>query len=314
MNAPKLYLVIPCYNEEEVLEDTAGKLKTLMGSLAAEGRVAPDSRVLFVDDGSRDRTWSLIEALHGKDPLYEGLKLAHNAGHQNALWAGMMEVKDRCDALVSIDADLQDDPNAIRGFLDEYRNGCDIVYGVRGERTTDTAFKRVTAQGFYKLLAVMGVETVYNHADYRLMSSRAVNALAEYGEVNLYLRGMVPTLGFKTAEVRYARGERLAGESKYPLKKMLALAGQGITSFSVKPILLIAVIGVILAAIGALLGIAAIIAAAAGKSALVLTILFAAFFTGGLQLAAISLVGVYVGKTYMEAKHRPKYIIEKKLG
>ena len=236
MKIPVLYIVIPCYNEEEALPITAKRMAELLDDLTQKQLIDAKSRVTLVDDGSRDKTWEVICALNEKDKRFEGVKLAHNAGHMNALWAGMRMVCEFCDALVTIDADLQDDVNAIYGFLEKYREGCDVVYGVRNDRSSDTAFKRSTAQGFYRLMHKLGVEMVYNAADYRLLSRRAVQALMQFGEVNMFLRGMVPLLGFKTAEVCYERGERVAGESKYPLRKMVAFAIEGITSFSNKPI------------------------------------------------------------------------------
>ena len=248
----KLYLAIPCYNEEEVLRDSAGKLLNKYNSLMETGKISADSKIVFIDDGSKDRTWEIIKELHEKNPVYQGIKLTRNRGHQNALLCGLMTLKDKADAVISIDADLQDDINAMRGFMKEYYAGADIVYGVRSKRETDTFFKRMTAEMFYKGMAHLGVETVFNHADYRLISRRALHELLNFSEVNLFLRGMVPLLGYKSAKVYYERSERTAGESKYPLKKMLAFAIQGVTSFSVKPIRMIALLGVIfaLAAVG----------------------------------------------------------------
>lgn len=307
----KLYIVIPCYNEEAMLPITFPEIDALLRQLIEEGRVSGDSRILFVDDGSRDGTWNIISKLTDEHELVEGLKLAHNAGHQNALWAGMLRAMEQCDALISIDADLQDDVGAIRRFLDEYEAGADIVYGVRSKRASDSWFKRFTAQSFYRLMAWMGVETVYNHADYRLMSRRAVRALSEYGEVNLFLRGMVPTLGFRTAVVPYERGVRVAGESKYPLTKMLAFAAQGITSFSVKPIRLILFVGILAAVAALAIGVYVLISlfsghAVAGWTSTMLSI----WLIGGLQLIALGLIGEYIGKIYLEVKRRPKFIVE----
>lgn len=314
MEAPVLFIVVPCYNEEEALPETARRLTEYLDQLTEEKKIAPESRIVFVDDGSRDATWSLIASLNEENSRVEGIKLAHNAGHQNALWGGMMAVRGRCDALVSIDADLQDDIHAIEGFLAEYHNGCDVVYGVREKRDTDTFFKRFTAQGFYQLLGKMGVETVYNHADYRLLSRRALDALAEFGEVNLYLRGMVPLLGFKTAQVGYARSERLAGESKYPLKKMLALAWEGITSFSTKPIHMVLLAGILFALLGVVMALYALISLIAGHVVAGWTsIMISIWIIGGVQLIALGLIGEYVGKVYTEVKRRPRYIIEKEL-
>ena len=306
---PTLYIVVPCYNEEEVLPETARRLSELMDSLISFGEVTPESRVLFVDDGSRDATWNIIESF--EDPRFEGAKLAHNAGHQNALWAGMTLACDQCDAVISIDADLQDDPEAIHGFLDAYREGCDVVYGVRKSRETDTAFKRLTAEGFYKLMRLFGAEIVDNHADYRLLSHRALEALLRFGEVNLFLRGMVPLLGFSSKKVYYDRAERFAGESKYPLKKMLGFAMEGITSFSVKPIRMITVLGVLFALLGAIFGIYALVSlctghAVAGWTSLIMSI----WLIGGVNLIALGLIGEYIGKIYLETKGRPRFLIE----
>lgn len=311
MKAPRLYVVIPCYKEEEALPKTAEKLDELFSDLLAKKMIAPDSRIALVDDGSKDDTWGVITRLHEKDPKYEGIKLAHNAGHQNALWAGMMTVKDRCDCLISMDADLQDDVGAVYGFLEAYMNGADVVYGVRSSREKDTAFKRMTAEGFYKFMAMMGAEVVFNHADYRLMSQRAVEALSQFGEVNLFLRGMIPLLGFKTEKVYYERGERVAGESKYPLKKMLAFALQGIMSFSVKPIQWITLLGVLFVILGVVMGVYTLGSllfgnAVSGWASLMISI----WFIGGVQLVALGLIGQYIGKIYLETKHRPRFILD----
>lgn len=311
MKAPRLYVVIPCYKEEEALPKTAEKLDELFSDLLAKKMIAPDSRIALVDDGSKDDTWGVITRLHEKDPKYEGIKLAHNAGHQNALWAGMMTVKDRCDCLISMDADLQDDVGAVYGFLEAYMNGADVVYGVRSSREKDTAFKRMTAEGFYKFMAMMGAEVVFNHADYRLMSQRAVEALSQFGEVNLFLRGMIPLLGFKTEKVYYERGERVAGESKYPLKKMLAFALQGIMSFSVKPIQWITLLGVLFVILGVVMGVYTLGSllfgnAVSGWASLMISI----WFIGGVQLVALGLIGQYIGKIYLETKRRPRFILD----
>lgn len=311
MNPARLYIVVPCYNEEPVLEDTAQKLGALMDDMQNSGLISPDSRVLWVDDGSRDRTWEIIARLTDEDGRFEGLKLSHNAGHQNALWAGMTACADEADAVVTIDADLQDDIQAIREFLREFYGGSDIVYGVRSARRTDTPFKRLTAQFFYRMMAGFGVETVYNHADYRLISRRALKELLKYEEVNLFLRGMVPTLGFKTARVYYERGERLAGESKYPLRKMLNFAVQGITSFSVKPIRMIAVLGALFALFAVIVGVYALVSLAAGRAVPGWTSTIASIWLiGGVQLIALGLIGEYIGKIYMEVKRRPRFIVE----
>ena len=242
-----VFFVIPCYNEEEVLPETSKRLREKLLSLMQSGMISKDSRAVFVDDGSKDRTWELIGKLHREEPeLFDGLKLSRNEGHQNALFAGLMQVRGLCDAAVSLDADLQDDINAIDEMIELFQSGCDIVYGVRSQRKTDTAFKRWTARGFYRFMEHMGVEIVYDHADYRLMSARALDGLSEFKEVNLFLRGIVPLIGFQTGKVYYKRAERFAGESKYPLRKMLAFAGQGITSFSVKPIHFIMRLGLLI--------------------------------------------------------------------
>lgn len=311
MKAPKLYIVIPCYKEEEALPKTAERLDALYADLLEKQIIAPDSKIALVDDGSRDDTWGVITRLHERDSKYEGIKLAHNAGHQNALWAGMMTVKEHCDCLISMDADLQDDVGAVYGFLEAYQNGADVVYGVRSSREKDTAFKRLTAEGFYKFMAMMGAEVVYNHADYRLMSRRAVEALSDFGEVNLFLRGMIPMLGFKTEKVYYERGERVAGESKYPLKKMLAFALQGILSFSVKPIQWITLLGALFVILGIIMAIYTLGSllfgnVVSGWASLMISI----WFIGGVQLVALGLIGQYIGKIYLETKRRPRFILE----
>lgn len=311
----RLFLVIPCYNEQEVLPLTAQAIERKMIHLMEQGRIDADSRVLLVDDGSKDGTWPLICSLHQKSSLFSGLKLAHNVGHQNALLAGLMTAKDHCDAAVSMDADLQDDINAIDGFLDKYNEGCQVVYGVRKKRDTDTFFKRQTALAFYRLMAKMGVESVYNHADYRLMGREALEALAHYPEVNLFLRGMVPLIGYKSDQVLYDRGERLAGESKYPLKKMLNFAIQGITSFSVKPLRMIASVGVLIVVISLLALLYALIAAIAGLPAAGTTAFLASLWLlGGIQLLGLGVCGEYIGKIYSEVKGRPRYWVETWLG
>ncbi len=310
----KLYLVIPCYNEEAVLPETAKRLKEKYDSLISAGKISPDSRIVFVNDGSKDQTWALIEALHKSDPVFRGICLSRNKGHQNALMAGLMTVKDECDAAISMDADLQDDIGAIDAMVDKYAEGYEVVYGVRSSRKKDTFFKRTTAQGFYKVMKAMGVETVYNHADYRLMSARALNALSEFDEVNLFLRGIVPMVGFKSTEVTYERGERFAGESKYPLKKMIAFATEGITSMSIKPIRMIATLGmlVFLVSIGVL--VYSIIRKFTGDTVPGWAFLAVSIWAlGGVQLLAIGVIGEYIGKIYLETKHRPKYIVSEYL-
>ena len=309
-----LYIVVPCYNEEEVLPETSRRLGAKLDKLMEDGRISPQSRVLFVDDGSRDRTWSLIEQLHARDPRFSGAKLSRNRGHQNALWAGLMTARGRCDVTISMDADLQDDIEAVDAMLDRRAEGCEVVYGVRSSRETDSFFKRFTAEGFYKLLAALGGEVVFNHADYRLLGRRALDALSEYHEQDLYLRGIVPMLGYKSDTVTYQRGERFAGESKYPLKKMLALAVNGITSLSAKPIRLLGGLGCVLFALGLLALLFALIFSLCGghfPGWAVSSI--SAWAAAGLVLAALGVVGEYVGKTYLEAKARPRYFIERLL-
>ncbi len=309
----RLAIVVPCYKEEEVLEICSEALRGVLNDLIAKGKIKDDSFVLFVNDGSTDRTWELIESEHAKYPVQvKGVNLAGNVGHQYALTAGLLVAKDMCDISVSIDADLQDDVSVIEKMVDEYYAGNDIVYGVRNDRSTDTFFKRATAQGFYKFMEVMGVKTVYNHADFRLMSKRALEHFSKFKESNLFLRGMMPLIGYKTSSVYYSRKERVAGESKYPLKKMLALAFNGITSFSVKPISLIVSVGFAIVALSILAAVYALVMHFVGNTepgwtSLILSI----WFLGGLQLFAIGLVGMYIGKIYMEVKERPRYNIEK---
>ena len=309
--APVLYIIVPCYNEEEVLTETSSRLIAFTDALISDNQIDASSRILFVDDGSKDKTWQLIEGLTARAERVEGLKLAHNAGHQNALWAGMMSVRGKADAVVTIDADLQDDIEAMRGFLEKYRAGCEVVYGVRSKREKDTAFKRVTAQGFYRVMQRMGVDMVYNHADYRLLGRRALDALSEFGEENMFLRGMVPLVGFKSAEVTYERGERFAGESKYPLKKMIAFAIDGITSFSIKPVRWVTLIGFAFAFLGAVMALYALISLISGRVVAGWTsMMISIWVIGGVQLIALGLIGEYVGKVYKEVKHRPKFIVE----
>lgn len=307
---PILYIVIPCYNEQEVLPITAPMFLQKINDLAAAGKISPESRVLFVNDGSKDRTWEIICDLAARDPHYAGICQSRNRGHQNAVLAGLMEAKSRCDITISIDCDGQDDINAMDAMVDAYRDGCDVVYGVRSKRETDTFFKRFTAESFYKILNAMGAEVVFNHADYRLMSARVLEEFARFREVNLFLRGMVPLVGFKSTSVAYERHERIAGESHYPLSKMLSLAFDGITSLSVKPIrfitgfgvivALISFIGVIWAIVEALLG-----ATVSGWASMTSIICF----VSGVQLICLGVIGEYIGKIYMETKRRPRYII-----
>ncbi|HIW16754.1 MAG TPA: glycosyltransferase family 2 protein [Firmicutes bacterium] len=303
----KLYIVVPCYNEEEVLPITSKRLAEKLTELTERGVISPESRVLMVDDGSRDATWRLITELHERDARFCGAKLSRNRGHQNALLAGLMTAKTRCDCAVSMDADLQDDVDAVDEMLARFEEGCDVVYGVRSARETDTAFKRSTAQWFYKLINAMGGELVYDHADYRLLSRRALEALSEYGEANLFLRGIVPMMGYKSAKVEYRRGERAAGESKYPLKKMLAFAWEGITSLTARPITLMMWLGAAMAALAALV---CVVLAVLDELEAAGAIICALAFFSGVNLFGTGLVGQYVGKTYMESKHRPRYFIE----
>ena len=307
-----LAIVVPCYNEEEAFPFSAKSLTEVLGGMIRSDKISKESFVLFVDDGSKDKTWELIEAETKQNPLIRGLKLSGNVGHQNALLAGLLTANEESDMAVSIDADLQDDVNAIEKMVDAYLSGADIVYGVRNDRSSDSAFKRITAQGFYKLMSAMGAKSVYNHADFRLMSHRAIDALSEYEERNLFLRGLVPLIGFKTEKVYYERSKRVAGESKYPLKKMLKFAFDGITSFSIKPISLITALGIaiIFCSVAAL--VYSLISyftgnAEPGWASLIISI----WFLGGVQLAAIGLVGQYVGKIYVESKKRPRFNIEK---
>ena len=310
---PKLYIVIPCYNEQEVLPITAPMFLNKLEQLSAAGKISPDSRVLFVNDGSRDGTWELIKELAARDEHYIGISQSRNRGHQNALLAGLMEARDRCDVTISIDCDGQDDLNAMDAMMDEYLKGCDVVYGVRSSRETDTFFKRSTAQGFYKFLSLMGAEVVYNHADYRLISARVLKELANFHEVNLFLRGLVPLVGFKSTSVCYARTERLAGESHYPLGKMLSLAIDGITSLSVRPLRLITGFGVFVALISFIGVIWALVTAFCGHSvAGWASMTCIVCFVSGVQLICLGIIGEYIGKIYMETKQRPRYIISER--
>lgn len=311
--APTLYIVIPCYNEQEVLPITAPMFLNKIKQLAADGKISDDSRVMFVNDGSKDRTWDIISELAGKDEHYIGISQSRNRGHQNAVLAGLMEAKDKCDITISIDCDGQDDINAMDKMVDEYLNGCEVVYGVRSSRETDTFFKRTTAQGFYKFLSAMGAEVVYNHADYRLTSAKVLNEFANFKEVNLFLRGMIPLVGFKSTSVEYARAERIAGESHYPLKKMIALAVDGITSLSVKPLRLITGFGVVVALISFIGCLWALITALCGNTVqgwASMTCIVC--FVGGVQLICLGIIGEYIGKIYMETKQRPRYIISER--
>ena len=313
MKTPRLYIVIPCYNEEAVLPITAPLFRDKLLSLSSQGKISPDSRVLFVNDGSKDNTWNLIRQLAKEDEHYEGICLSRNRGHQNALLAGLMEAKDNCDITISIDCDGQDDIDAMDEMVAEYLSGAEIVYGVRSKRDTDTFFKRFTAESFYKLMKWMGADTVYNHADYRLVSSRALKEFANFKEVNIFLRGMFPLVGFKSTCVYYERHERIAGESHYPLKKMLALAFDGITSLSIKPIRIITGLGVFISLVAFALIVYALVSYFTGNvvsgwaSSLIVTC-----FLGGIQLISLGVIGEYVGKIYMETKARPRFIISER--
>lgn len=310
-----IYFVIPCYNEQEVLPITAEQLRIKYDQLLQSGLIAESSRILLVDDGSKDCTWQIISQLHQKDSRFQGVKLSRNRGHQNALLAGLMTARSFCDAAISLDADLQDDINAMDAMLQKFQDGCDIVYGVRNDRETDTVFKRCTAQGYYKFMSGMGGELVYNHADYRLMSRRALDGLAEFGEVNLFLRGIVPMIGYRSDIVTYARKERPAGKSKYPLKKMLAFAWEGLTSLSIRPIRMITILGTLIFLVSIGMLIYSVIRHAMGATITGWTSLAVSIWAiGGLQLLAIGIIGEYIGKVYLETKSRPKYIIETYLG
>lgn len=306
-----IYLVIPCYNEEEVLPETSRQLKEIMRRMMTQHKITEESRIMFVNDGSKDKTWEIIKDLHKQDAIFSGVNLSRNRGHQNALVAGLMTAAKKADAVISLDADLQDDICAIEKFVEQFEMGYDIVYGVRSSRKTDTFFKRFTAESFYKLMKVLGVDIVFNHADYRLMSKRAIEGLEEFGEVNLFLRGIVPQIGYSSTIVEYERHERFAGESKYPLKKMLSFALDGITSFSVKPIKMVLNMGILVFMISIfmllwtfftkLLG-----TTVSGWSSLMISI----WFIGGIQILSIGVVGEYIGKIYSETKKRPRYIIQ----
>ena len=315
MKAEKtLYVVVPCYKEEEVLPETAKRLKEKLTALIAQGKISPRSRILFVNDGSKDRTWPIIEELHARDRIFSGVNLSRNRGHQNALLAGLMTAVQHADLMVSMDADLQDDIDAMDKMIDAYHEGYDVVYGVRASRKTDSFFKRFTAESFYKLMKAMGVDIVFNHADYRLMSRRAVEGLADFREVNLFLRGIVPQIGYAWTTVEYDRAKRFAGESKYPLKKMLSFAFDGITSFSVKPMRLILVLGAVIFALSLLMLLWTLIrwiagATVSGWASLICSI----WMIGGIQLLALGVIGEYIGKVYSETKARPRYIIERVL-
>ena len=313
-NEKTLYIVVPCYKEEEVLPETAKRLREKLDALTQQGKIAPDSRVMFVNDGSKDRTWEIIDRLHQEDKRFSGVNLSRNKGHQNALLAGLLTAVQFADMIISMDADLQDDINAVDAMVDEYHHGFDIVYGVRSARKTDTFFKRFTAEGFYKLMKLLGVDIVFNHADYRLMSKRAVEGLSQYKEVNLFLRGIVPQIGYPWTTVEYARAERFAGESKYPLKKMLGLAFDGITSFSVKPMRMILNLGAIIFMVSILALIWSLISNLTGRAVSGWTSLMGSIWLiGGIQLLSLGVIGEYIGKIYSETKGRPRFIIERVL-
>ena len=306
-----LYMVVPCYNEEEVLSETAVQLKEKYTSLMERKLISPESRVVFVNDGSKDKTWEIIQELHRNEPkFFSGINLAHNSGHQNAVLAGLMTVKEICDMAITMDADLQDDINTIDAMVEKYYEGNQVVYGVRSARDTDTFFKKFTAEGFYKFMSVMGADVVYNHADFRLMSKRVLQELANFKEVNLFLRGMIPIIGFQSCSVYYERHERFAGESKYPLKKMLSFAVNGITSFSTKPLKLITALGFIMSAVSICAFIWAFIAKIGGFSEHGWSsTMCSIWLIGGLQLLCLGIIGEYIGKIYAEVKQRPRYIV-----
>lgn len=310
---PVLKLIIPCYNEEQVLPITSAMFLAELQSLIGAGKISPDSRIMFVDDGSRDRTWDIIKSLSESDVHYTGIRQSRNRGHQNAVLAGLMEVKDSCDITVSVDCDGQDDIHAVSDMVDAYEKGAEVVYGVRSSRKTDTLFKRFTAESFYKLLAAMGVEVVFNHADYRLISARVLHEFAKFEEVNLFLRGMIPLVGFNSTSVYYERKERIAGKSHYPLRKMLSLAFDGITSLSIKPLRMITAAGLITALVSFIGIIWSVIGHIAGNTVAGWTSMTCIVcFLGGIQLVGIGVLGEYIGKIYMEVKHRPRYIISER--
>ena len=309
-----LYIVVPCYNEEEVLPETARRLGDKLRALISAGKISPQSRVLFVNDGSKDRTWEVIQALHRENGLFCGADLSRNRGHQNALLAGLMTARERADMVVSMDADLQDDVDAVDAMVDKYLDGVDIVYGVRSSRKTDTFFKRTTAEAFYRMMDLLGAETVFNHADYRLMSKRALDGLAQFTEVNLFLRGIVPMIGYRTDTVEYERGERFAGESKYPLKKMLGFALEGVTSLSVKPLRMITGLGFLVFFVSLAMIVYNVVRWATGNTVTGwASLACSVWLIGGLILLALGIIGEYVGKLYMESKGRPRFLIREVL-
>ena len=309
-----LYLVIPCYNEEEVLPETTKRLEKKLGGLIKKKVISEKSKVMYVNDGSKDKTWELIKNINKDNPMFTGICLSRNRGHQNALVAGLLTAKEYADVVISMDADLQDDINAIDEMLEKYYDGCDIVYGVRSARKTDTFFKRVTAEGFYKFMQMMGVDVVYNHADYRLTSKKVLNNFQDYKEVNLFLRGIFPLIGYKSDKVYYERAERFAGESKYPLKKMLNFAWDGITSFSVKPLRLICTLGFVILFISIIIMIYSLVRKLTGNTIDGWTFLnISIWFIGGLQMISLGIIGEYVGKMYNETKARPRFIVAENL-
>ena len=310
---PVLYMIIPCYNEEEVLPITSGMFLKKMEELEEKGLVSPDSKILFINDGSKDKTWEIIQELSRKDRHFMGISQSRNRGHQNAVLAGLMEAKDRCDITISIDCDGQDDINAMDEMVKEYLNGCEVVYGVRSKRDTDTFFKRFTAESFYKLMNWLGAEVVFNHADYRLISSRVLKEFQNFKEVNIFLRGMIPLVGFKSTSVYYERHERIAGESHYPLSKMLALAFNGITSLSVKPLRMIITLGFLISILSFIGVIWSVVVSLLGHSvAGWASIVSMVCFIGGIQLLCLGVIGEYIGKIYLEVKARPRYIISER--
>lgn len=309
-----LYIVVPCYNEQEVLPETSKRLKAKLEQLITAGKISEKSRVLFVNDGSKDRTWEIISALHQQSPLFCGVDLTRNRGHQNALLAGLMTAKDKADAVISMDADLQDDVEAVDQMVDKFLEGVDIVYAVRSSRKKDSFFKRTTAEGFYRVMNALGAETVFNHADYRLMSKRALEGLEQFREVNLFLRGIVPMIGYRTGTVEYERGERFAGESKYPLKKMLSFAMEGITSLSVKPIRYITGLGFLIFAVSILMLIYSIVRWATGATIIGwASVICSVWAIGGLILLSLGVIGEYIGKIYLETKGRPRFLLREVL-
>ncbi|HJC91405.1 MAG TPA: glycosyltransferase family 2 protein [Candidatus Mediterraneibacter excrementigallinarum] len=310
---PILYIIIPCYNEEQVLPITAPMFLKKICDLENRGEISGESRILFVNDGSRDRTWDLIRQLAGEDRHYKGIAQSRNRGHQNAVLAGLMEAKGKADITISIDCDGQDDINAMDAMIEEYKGGAEVVYGVRSSRKTDTFFKRFTAESFYRLMNWMGAEVVFNHADYRLVSSKVLDAFSDFKEVNIFLRGMFPLVGFKSTSVYYERNERIAGESHYPLKKMLALAVDGITSLSIKPIRLITGMGILISILGIIAIIWAIVMQVTGHTvAGWASLICIVAFLGGIQLLSLGVLGEYIGKIYLETKARPRYIISER--